>query len=948
MLGLLGSMAGAVAADSTTGSGGLFFSEYIEGSSNNKALEIYNDTGATADLTGYAVKMYFNGSSSAGLTINLAGTVAAGDVYVLAQSSASSVILAQADQTSGAGWFNGDDAVALVHGSDTLDVIGQIGFDPGAQWGSGLTSTQDNTLRRKPSIHQGDPDGTDVFDPAVEWDGYATDTFDGLGSHTVDGGTSGDTAPSVVSVSPAADTTGVDQDSNVTVTFSEPVTLGAGWYTLACASTGEHTGAVSGGPTSYTIDPSADFGASESCTLTVHAAQVADVDSNDPPDTMAADFTSTFSTSDPCESAYTAVPEIQGSTDTSPKVGQTVTTEGVVVGDYEGAPPALGGFFVQDPTGDGDPATSDGLSVYNGSRDQVANGQLVRVTGRVSEFNGQTEVSASKVVGCGTGTVAPTDVTLPFANGSFPERYEGMLVRMPQTLSVTEHYGLGRYGEVLLSAGGRLYEPTTLVAPGAAANALQAQNDLDQILLDDGSTAQDPDPIVFGRDGQPLSATNTLRGGDTAAGIVGVLAYEFGAYALEPVHALGGSALFTAANPRPAAPPDVHGSLRVAGMNLLNFFNTFSGCAGGVGGEAMDCRGADNAAEFDRQWPKTVAAILGTGADVVGVAEMQNNGYGPDSAIAFLVGKLNAATAPGTWAYVDADAATGQVNALGTDAIKVGVLYQPGRATPVGTTAALNSVAFVNGGDSAPRNRPALAQAFRENATGETFVLSVNHLKSKGSACDLPDQNDGQANCAAVRTNAATLLSSWLKSDPTGTGAGTLIVGDLNSYAKEDPIAAFAAGGFENLIASRIGDEAYSYVFNGEWGYLDYALGGTGILGDVTDIAEWHINADEPTVLDYNTNFKSAHLIESLYAADQYRMSDHDPVLVGLDLHATVAGLEYLVGQYVTKNEGLRNSLVVKLEHGSYDAFANELRAQSGKALTAEQAQTLLDRVAGL
>ncbi len=127
--------------------------------------------------------------------------------------------------------------------------------------------------------------------------------------------------------------------------------------------------------------------------------------------------------------------------------------------------------------------------------------------------------------------------------------------------------------------------------------------------------------------------------------------------------------------------------------------------------------------------------------------------------------------------------------------------------TPVGATAALNSPAFVNGGDSDPRNRPALAQAFRENATGETFVVSVNHLKSKGSACDTPDSNDGQANCAVVRTNAANLLASWLASDPTGTGAAdrTLVVGDLNSYAKEDPIAALEGDGFTNLIASRIG-----------------------------------------------------------------------------------------------------------------------------------------------
>jgi uncharacterized protein len=135
----------------------LFFSEYIEGSSNNKALEIYNGTGAPVDLAaaGYNVQMFFNGSSSAGLSISLTGTVTAGDVFVLAQSSALAAILAQADQTNGSGWFNGNDAVVLRKGTENIDVIGQIGFDPGAEWGSGLTSTADNTLRRKAAICAG-------------------------------------------------------------------------------------------------------------------------------------------------------------------------------------------------------------------------------------------------------------------------------------------------------------------------------------------------------------------------------------------------------------------------------------------------------------------------------------------------------------------------------------------------------------------------------------------------------------------------------------------------------------------------------------------------------------------------------------------------------------------------------------------------------------------------
>jgi predicted extracellular nuclease len=163
----------------------IFISEYIEGSSNNKAIEIYNGTGALFDLTGYNIFMSFNGGTAT-LTFNLMGSVAAGDVWVVAQGSADPLILAQADQTSaaGAGWFNGDDFVALRMGTTVLDGIGQLGFDPGSQWGTGLTSTQDNTLRRMPGICAGDTNPNDAFDPATEWVGYATDTFDGLGSHT--------------------------------------------------------------------------------------------------------------------------------------------------------------------------------------------------------------------------------------------------------------------------------------------------------------------------------------------------------------------------------------------------------------------------------------------------------------------------------------------------------------------------------------------------------------------------------------------------------------------------------------------------------------------------------------------------------------------------------------------------------------------------------------------
>jgi predicted extracellular nuclease len=939
----------------------LFISEYIEGTSNNKAIEIYNGTGAAIDLGAnvYKIEMYFNGSLSVGLTFNLTGIVAAGDVHVIAHGSANPAILAQADQVSatGAGWFNGDDAVVLRKGTTLIDVIGQIGFDPGTEWGAGLTSTADNTLARKAAMCTGDLNGSDAFDPSIEWDGFAVDTFSSLGSHTADCD-GGDVAPTVTGTTPADNAANVAANTNITVTFSELVNVSGSISVVGTSSGAQNLTPTTTDNLTFTLDP-ADFTAGETVTVTVDDAQVADQDAADPPDNMAAEYTFDFtieSGAPVCDQAFTPIYDIQGNGSATPIPG-TVTTEGVVVGDYEGASPALRGFYLQDVTGDGNASTSDGIFVFDGSNsDTVAVGDVVRVTGTAAEFQDQTQISisVSSIVDCGTGSVTPVDVTFPVPSATFLEQYEGMLVRLPQTLYVTEHFQLGRFGQVVMSSGGRLQQPTNVVLPGAPALALQAANNLNRIIIDDPLNNQNPDPIPFGRGGNPLTASNTLRGGDTATNIVGIMTYTWAgnsasgnAYRVRPVGALnGGVPDFQPTNPRPASAPTQTGGLRVGGMNVLNYFNTFDGlpdtvdnCTLGVGGAATDCRGADTQAEFDRQWPKTVAALVGSGADVIGLGEIENDGYGANSAIATLTDQLNAVTAPGTYAYIDVDATTGQVNALGTDAIKVGFIYQPGSVTPVGTTAALNTVAFVNGGDSAPRNRPALAQAFEEVGTGARFIVVANHLKSKGSACDAPDAGDGQGNCNVVRTNAVNQLIPWLAGDPTGTGdPDVLIVGDLNSYAKEDPIAALESAGYINLIAQFEGPNAYSYAFDGQWGYLDHALGNSAMEVQVTGVAEWHINADEPNVLDYNIDFKTANQQIILYAPDQFRMSDHDLALVDLSLTPPdTAAPETTITLFPTNPS---NSANATFEFGANETATFECRLDGGAWLACASPQT--------
>jgi predicted extracellular nuclease len=846
----------------------LFFSEYIEGSSNNKALEIYNATGAPVDLgaNGYTVQMYFNGSGTAGLTHSLTGTVANGDVFVLANPLANSTILAAADQqTASSAWYNGDDAIVLRKGGPTgaiVDVIGQVGFDPGTEWGTGLVSTADNTIRRKPTVCGGDTVSTDAFDPSTQWDGFAIDTFGGLGTHTSN--CVSETAPAVSSTSPADGETDVARGTNLTVTFNEPVNVAGSWFSISCTSSGLHTAAVSGGPVSFTLNPDSDFSFSETCTVTVNASQVSDQDANDPPDFMAANYQWSFTTgADPCASPFTSIPVIQGSGTASQHVGEIHTVRGVVVGDFQGGT-TFGGFYLQDPVGDSDTQTSDGIFVFAPSASDVAVGDDVVVKGTVAEFSGLTEITnTTGVTRCGvSGPIAPTTVDLPETVEGDLERYEGMLVNIPETLTVSEVFNLGRFGEIMLSEGGRLFTPTSHNPAGSPAAVAEADANLRRkILLDDGLNIQNPNPIPY------LGADNTRRVGDTVNGLTGILDFRFAEYRVQPTVA----PVFTSTNPRTPAPDPVGGNIKVASFNVLNFFNGNGTGLDGAAGGFPTSRGANNLNEFNRQRAKTIAAITAISPDVVGVIEMENDGDGPLSAIQNLVNGLNAATAPGTYAAIVGPNP-------GSDEIQVAFIYKPGRVTPVG--APVNDTNPIN-------NRNPLAQTFSSNQNGEKFNVIINHFKSKGSCPASPsdpnaDQGDGQGCWNLRRVEQAQALLTFISSVQAASGdQDVLVIGDLNSYAKEDPINTLISGGLSDELA-QFNADPYSYVFSAETGHLDHALATASLSAQTSGANVWHINSDEPTVLDYNTEFKT----QDLYEPTPYRSSDHDPVIIGLDLNA--------------------------------------------------------------
>ncbi|KVU27903.1 ExeM/NucH family extracellular endonuclease [Burkholderia ubonensis] len=566
-----------------------------------------------------------------------------------------------------------------------------------------------------------------------------------------------------------------------------------------------------------------------------------------------------------CGGSATPIAEIQGPGAPSPLAGQNVSIEAVVTADFGGAD-GFGGFFVQqaDAQRRNQPGVSEGLFVY-APKARAKAGDLVHVTGKVEEKYGQTQLTLSGAIAvCANGqSVTPATLALPVDDVNAFAAYEGMLVRLPQKLNVTDNYELGRYGSVLLS-NGRLRTPTSVVPPAQARSQIDA-NARNRLILDDGSNKQNPASVPYPAPG--LSAANTLRAGYTVSNVEGVLEMRYGAWRVQPVPGAAAPAFDARANPRTAAPArDRHANLRVASFNVLNYFNG-NGLGGGFDDPAN--RGAKNYQEFLRQDAKIVSALKALDADVIGLMEIQNNGYGELSAVRQLAAKLGS-----HWRVVDPGTAR-----LGGDAIAVALIYDSRKVEPVGRAATLAID---------DKNRQPLAQTFRRVGGKHALTVVVNHLKSKNcpdATSDDLDQGDGQGCWNATRTRAAARLADWLAGTPTGASSqGVLLIGDFNSYTHEDPIRLLESRGYRNLVSRWIGANAYSYVYNGEAGYLDHALASLPLAAHVKAVHEWHINADEPVALQYTLAYKSAEQQRIWYAPDAYRSSDHDPVLVDIAL----------------------------------------------------------------
>jgi uncharacterized protein len=881
-------LGGARLAPAQAVSADLFFSEYVEGTSNNKALEIFNGTGAPVDLAvgGYAVSMHFNGNPTPALTINLTGTIAPGDVFVLAHSSAAPAILVQADQLTSAGIYNGDDAVALRKGAAFIDVIGQVGFDPGTEWGTGLASTADNTLRRKSVITAGDTDGSNPFDPAGEWDGFATDTFDGLGFHV-----SGDAAPLVASTSPANGTFEVAFGADVTINFSEPVAAAAGWYTISCSASGVHTATETGGPQSYTLNPETDFSEGESCTVTVDAAKVTDLDADDPPDQMAANHMFSFTTILP----VTQIGQVQGAAHLSPSAGQPVKVEGIVT-----ARRTAGGrgVWVQDPTPDASAATSEGVFVFTNLAPAVEIGNHVRVIGTVSEFRPGadpdnltiTQINASNanvttlstgnelpaptVLGPG-GRTPPTEVIDDDGAGNvetggvfdpaddaidFYESLEGMILRVDDGSVVGPTRS---FGEITLLPDAGVWSTGLRTPRGGILLGGYADPNPERITVDD-EILRDLAPPP-----RPAKAMPDMNVGDElTSSVVGPLDYSFSNYKIQatttPTFIPGGLVRET------TDAPDA---------NQVSF-GTFN---------VENLAGTDPQAKYDHLATLIVDNLRAP--DILGIEEVQDNdGVGGgtestvvDASVAWtrLVAAIQAAGGP-SYQYRQIDPVDDQDGGAPGGNIRVGFLFRtdrgvsfvdrPGGSPTTETTvvgkkhkpelsASPGRIGILS--DAFIDTRKSLAAEF--DVRGNTVFAIVNHFSSKGDDQPLfgPAQPPTRVSEIA-RHGQAQVVNDFVDAILARDDQAKIVVlGDINDFEFSETTDILEGRVLTSLVKTLPPNERYSYVFEGNSQVLDQIL-----------------LSDRLQQLPYRPGYDVVHLNSEF--ADAIQASDHEPSMVRL------------------------------------------------------------------
>ena len=753
----------------------LLISEYVEGSSNNKAIELYNNSGSTVDLDAgnYTLEFYFNGNTNAGTTIALR-TIADGEVFVIADNDAAPAILAETDLTSNSSFFNGDDAIVLRENGTIIDSLGQIGNDPGPEWSSGDISTQNNTIRRNTDVTEGDTNSNDPFDPSLEWSGFPQDTFDGLGIYQgTNGGNGGD------------DGNGDNEDN-------------------------------------------------------------------------------------------TPIYDIQGTALVSPLNDSQVTTMGIVTAVDSN------GFYLQDPDGDDNNATSDGIFVFTSSAPGVSVGDELQVAGTVSEFTpggtdsgnlSITQISNANLTTLSTGNNLP-NATIIGNNGRIPptesidddpnsydpdadgidffESLEGMLVTAEDTVAVG---GTTRFGEIF-----------TVVNGGNGATGISDKPDGMASLrgtLNISPNDFNPEKVQIDADSDILPDFDfpNVNAGDRLGDVTGVVTYSFGNFEINPTQAFSVTEAGLLAETTKIQSGD--DELTVATYNVLNL-------------DPNDGDGDEDVANgrYDAISNDIVNNL--NSPDIIGLQEIQDDSGSDDdgtvSADANLQQLADEIAANGGPQYEFIDNTFITNNASGGQPggnIRTAFLYDPNRVDLV--EGSVETIGDQNSGSAFEGARLPLVADFEFN--GQEVTVINNHFSSKGGSSPIfgvdqpfedlqenPDVNGSLDERQAQAEAVDGYVDNVLGTDPD---ANVVVLGDLNEFEFISPVDEILGSSLNNLIDTIPEDERYSFIFQGNSQQLDHILVSDSLL-DGAEVDIVHVNSE--------------------FAETDSRASDHDPVLASFSL----------------------------------------------------------------
>ncbi len=832
----------------------IVISQYVEGGSYNKSLEISNTGNSPVSLSGYVLKSKYNGLNEWKNDLDLSAiTLNAKSVYVISNSRASDEIKTVTDSIESIVNHNGDETYMLFKDGTEHD---RIGIDGDVDWGKDKSFVR---AVQTPST---------TFD-ANMWLEKPKDNIEGLGAYQ-----EGVTPPPPFAC---------ETDSGNTPTFTE-------------------------------------------------------------------------------------INSIQGTGDKSPLITSGFISDddyfvqGIVTARGESL---LKGFYLQGLNDDHDSNSSEGIFVSTGSApaQDIQPGAVVCVKAKVQEYYNQTQLKPDTNNYLVQRSVSPVAVTELIINegetlAEALERHEGMHVKLTShsDLRITRNFSFdydSKRNNMMLSHGEPLFKPTQLfAAESTEAIQLAKDNANRQITIEsDNKAANGKVPYFpdFSSDiDQDGSADSYLRLGARIEGLEGVIAYSYDQYRLVATNTITQENIITKAfnadgdtlfNVERTDEPSIEDEdLTITSFNVLNYFTSVA--TGGDANPTGQNRGAINADDFAVQQAKIIAALTAIDADIIGLMEVENNGFGENSAIYDLTKALNAnfEDEEDHYKFVEIEAADKyQSEYLGSDAIMVALLYRPsevkleGKARVIKTPeqhVAENTVTRDNKGtiEFNPAydkyQRHSLVQEFIVKEAKEPLTVVVNHLKSKGSECIEQWQNfeedsdpaDLQGNCNRFRVSAAKAIGDELST----VEGDVLILGDMNAYGMEDPLLTLtdyspekydrdiftasyttlgndAAGnplpyeeigsqitqgyGYLNLNTLLHGTETFSYTYSGELGNLDHALANESLADRVTEIEDWHINAAESNLFEYSPKYTG----DMVKYKDVYSASDHDPIVISLE-----------------------------------------------------------------